>query len=61
MNTCSVVDPPERCRIPKKDLSGKRYGRLTVMQFAGRDRHRHLLWECQCDCGSKRFVPQWNL
>lgn len=34
------------------DLVGKRFGRLVVKKFVGRNKHRHSLWECVCDCGN---------
>lgn len=37
-----------RCFI---DLAGKRYGRLLVRGIAGR-RHKQVLWDCTCDCGT---------
>lgn len=40
--------------MPKKtkDLTGQRYGRLVVLEQAGRDKHSHVLWKCICDCGN---------
>ena len=35
------------------DLTGDRFGRLVVTERAGKNRHRHALWLCQCDCGGK--------
>lgn len=43
------------------DLSGKKFGRLSVIEFAGRDKHRHLLWRCVCECGNERLVAKNNL
>ncbi len=37
-----------------KNLEGKRFGRLTVISFAGM-RH-YSIWNCVCDCG-KRTTP----
>lgn len=37
------------------DLSGKRFGKLTVIGQAGRTADRHILWECKCDCGGSAF------
>lgn len=34
------------------DLSGQRFGRLTVICRAGRDKNHLLLWKCRCDCGN---------
>lgn len=43
------------------DLTGRTFGRLYVEKFVGRDKHRHLLWRCVCQCGAVRDVAQWNL
>lgn len=39
---------------PRKyeDLSGKKFHKLTVLEFAGRDKWHKVLWKCQCDCGN---------
>ena len=37
-----------------KDLTGKRYGRLTVERLIGKiivSGTSHALWQCKCDCG----------
>lgn len=39
-----------------KDLTGKRYGKLTVIKFAGRTPYKMALWECVCDCGNHCIV-----
>ena len=36
----------------KIDLNKQKFGRLTVIKEAGRDKHRFVLWECLCDCGN---------
>lgn len=39
--------------MPKiKDLTGQRFGRLTVKGFSQKDRHNKGHWVCQCDCGN---------
>jgi len=44
------------------DLTGKRFGRLLVLTYAGRIRERRtLLWLCQCDCGQRRVAPYPDL
>lgn len=42
--------------MKKIDLSGKKFGRWTVLQESGRNKHNHLLWLCQCACGKKVIV-----
>jgi len=35
------------------DLTGRKFGRLTVLALAGRAKDGDLLWRCACDCGNK--------
>ena len=39
-----------------QDLTGKRFGRLTVIRRAENDRYGNILWECVCDCGGKKIT-----
>lgn len=39
-------------------LIGERFGRLVVIKFYGKDKHRNILYECQCDCGNIKVVPK---
>ena len=44
--------------IPHKfyeDLTGKKFGRLTVLQKSTQS-GRRLYWDCECDCGNKITV-----
>lgn len=36
----------------KKELSGQRFGRLTVIEEAGRNKNQNVIWSCRCDCGN---------
>lgn len=38
------------------DLTGQRFGRLTVVKRAGSDGHREAMWLCKCDCGIVKSV-----
>ena len=42
------------------DLTGQRFGRLRVMNFAGMGGPNRM-WLCVCDCGAKTTVPTRNL
>lgn len=49
-----------------KDRVGQKYGRLTVVSFAGRNeasiKQKTVLWNCKCDCGKENhFVHARNL
>lgn len=36
----------------KLDLAGQKFGRLTVIDEEGRNKHGQIIWECLCDCGN---------
>lgn len=43
------------------DLTGRRFGKLLVINRSG-ERHRgYTVWECHCDCGQRTFVPEHRL
>lgn len=42
------------------DWVGKRFGKLTVLEYAGRRNGAHR-WKCKCDCGNITTVWQSNL
>lgn len=41
---------------PRKCLVDQVFGRLTVVQFAGRDGRSKAKWKCKCDCGGEIVV-----
>lgn len=43
------------------DLVGKRFSRLVVVKYNGKDAHSHKTWECLCDCGNTVIVTTSNL
>lgn len=38
------------------DLTGKVFGRLTVLEYFDKDKHGNCLWRCQCNCKDKTIV-----
>jgi 5-methylcytosine-specific restriction endonuclease McrA len=44
-----------------KNLRGKRFGRLTVIKLAGKDKHGSSLWQCLCDCTKQTTVVSTSL
>lgn len=53
--SCGCLSHP-----PLKDYIGKRFGDLTVLEYAGKQNGMHQ-WLCQCDCGKKTVVGQTPL
>lgn len=37
----------------KKDLTGKRFGKLTVIENTGMTEQKYRIWRCRCDCGGE--------
>ena len=48
--SCGCLGRPER-----RDLTGERFGRLTVIAYAGKWDGKHR-WRCLCDCGKEMVV-----
>lgn len=44
-----------------KDLTGQKFGRLTVIEFHEIDKGENALWLCKCDCGNEIVVRGCNL
>jgi hypothetical protein len=42
------------------DLTGKKFNKLTVIEFIGR-KNNHSLFKCKCDCGNESIVYSNNL
>lgn len=43
------------------DLTGQRFGRLTVIKRAGNSKCGKVTWLCQCDCGKHTVVQAIDL
>lgn len=38
------------------DLTNQRYGKLTLLEFVGLNRHRQAMWKAVCDCGATTVI-----
>lgn len=45
----------------KKNLSGLKFGRLTVIRENGRTAQKNVIWLCKCDCGKEVSVSSSDL
>ena len=43
------------------DITGKRFGRLVVIEKSNEKRYGRLSWKCQCDCGNYIVVATQSL
>lgn len=39
-----------------RDITGMKIGRLTVVRFAGKNKHNRSTWLCACECGKNSIV-----
>ena len=46
---CTSIERERRAKI--KDITGNRYGKLTVIALANKRVQRQTFWCCACDCG----------
>ncbi len=45
----------------QKDLTGKKFGYLTVLGATDQRSHRYVVWRCVCKCGKEIEVPSTSL
>lgn len=43
------------------DRTGQRFGKLVVVEEAGRNASKKVLWRCKCDCGNESIVVSGSL
>lgn len=57
MATITPIPPAKRFQ----DLTGKRFGRLVVLGWAGYSRNHNPVWVCRCECGTEKTNSASNL
>ena len=54
-------------KLPNDNLIGMRFGRLTVIEFAGmrnygvKKLHKRAMWTCKCECGTEKIICKDSL
>lgn len=38
------------------DITGQKFGHLTVLKDSGERKNRQVVWECQCDCENHPII-----
>jgi len=51
----------KRISSKRKDLTGQRFGKLTVLRATSSLDRKNVVWECECDCGNKLNVRTYLL
>jgi len=50
----AIIPSPTDSRF--QDLTGRTFGRLCVLGYAGRHGHGRHLWRCSCKCGGEKVI-----
>lgn len=45
----------------RKDITGRRFGRLKAIKYVEDETDSNTQWECQCDCGHIKHISLQNL
>lgn len=40
-----------------EDLTGKKFGKLTVIKYVFTNKNKKRCWLCKCDCGNEKIIP----
>lgn len=56
-----MITSCEECSPRYKDMTGMRFGRLTVLGYAGPNHRSDATWLCKCDCGTEVVVQGQSL
>lgn len=59
-NILEALTKPKRTR-DKDTLIGKKYGRLTVLEFSHTNKNRKSFYKCLCECGNYTVVDDQKL
>ena len=58
---CQYYQDFRKMRVRYEDLTGQRFGKLTVKSLADKDGSGTVRWNCICDCGESITVPAGQL
>lgn len=58
---CQYFQSYRKMRGRYEDLTGQRFGKLTVKSLADKDASGIIRWNCICDCGGSITVPAGQL
>lgn len=56
-----TIDISNRKGNEFEDLTGKKFGRLTVLDLSEKKSGRKSYWVCECECGNKKLVRSDSL
>ena len=59
--SCGCLQKEKASELNYIDLTGNRYGKLTVIERLENNRYGHTVYRCKCDCGGYAIVESGSL
>lgn len=59
--SCGCLQKEITSKSNFRDITNKKFGRLTAISLYGQDKHGHRLWNCKCDCGNDFICAGYRL
>jgi len=59
--SCGCLRKERTTKADERDLSGRRFGKLLVIEKLSKNEYGRIIWKCMCDCGSETEVAYYNL
>jgi hypothetical protein len=59
--SCGCLHKERTSEISKKNLVGQKFGRLMVVEDAGRTKQGKVIWRCVCECGTIKDIKSSSL
>lgn len=59
--SCGCLHKEKAKELNYKNIVGKKFNRLTVIEEKGKDKHGSYIWFCQCECGNTIIVDGTSL
>ena len=59
--SCGCYHNEVTSQVHTKDLTGMKFGKLTVINRMGSNKHNAALWLCKCECGTEKIIPSGSL
>ena len=60
VKSCGCLQKESKA-TPKENLTGKKFGKLKVIELTNQSNYDGRLWKCQCDCGNIRLASSYSL
>jgi len=59
--SCGCYNKEQMHKKVFKDLTGKIFGKLTVIEYKGKNKFKDSLWLCTCECGNSKIISGTSL